>query len=38
MTSFKCKTCGKVSLESGHLCDPTNADAIYTCEMCGQQR
>ncbi len=37
MTTYTCKTCGKISSEEGHLCDPTDAGKVYTCSSCGQQ-
>jgi DNA-directed RNA polymerase subunit RPC12/RpoP len=37
MAVYKCKTCGAVAPEAGHLCDPTQAGNIYTCEYCGAQ-
>lgn len=37
MTSYTCKSCGKISAEGGHLCDPTKAGELYSCKSCGQQ-
>ena len=30
-----CKTCGKTSLEAGHLCDPVELKKAFVCEDCG---
>jgi DNA-directed RNA polymerase subunit RPC12/RpoP len=37
MTAYTCKSCGKISDEGGHLCDPTEKGDIFSCESCGQQ-
>ena len=37
MTSYECKTCGKVTMDKGHLCAPTEIGKIYACEQCGKQ-
>jgi predicted SprT family Zn-dependent metalloprotease len=37
MTTYTCKSCGKISSEEGHLCDPTSAGKLYTCGSCGEQ-
>lgn len=37
MTTYTCKSCGKISSEGGHLCDPTDSGILYNCESCGQQ-
>jgi len=31
-----CKSCGKVSGETGHLCDPVELKQAHVCEDCGQ--
>jgi DNA-directed RNA polymerase subunit RPC12/RpoP len=30
-----CKTCGRATLETGHLCDPEELKEAYVCEHCG---
>ena len=37
MAVYKCKTCGAVTPEQGHLCDPVELEPgkHYTCEYCG---
>jgi len=37
MTTYTCKSCGKISSVGGHLCDPTGAGELYSCGDCGQQ-
>ena len=37
MTTYTCKTCGKISDKEGHLCDPTGVGEVYVCKSCGQQ-
>ena len=37
MTAYECKTCGKVTTDKGHLCEPSEVGKIYTCEHCGKQ-
>ena len=32
---YKCKTCGMVTTEKGHLCNPQEVKRAYTCEYCG---
>ena len=31
-----CKTCGKVSLDHAHLCDPESIKEAYVCGDCGK--
>jgi predicted RNA-binding Zn-ribbon protein involved in translation (DUF1610 family) len=37
MDTYECKTCGRMAVAKGHLCDPTEAGKVYTCEDCGTQ-
>jgi hypothetical protein len=30
-----CKTCGEVTEEPGHLCDPLELEEAFVCEHCG---
>ena len=30
-----CKTCGKGTEQTGHLCDPVEMKEAYVCEDCG---
>jgi uncharacterized Zn finger protein len=32
---YSCKTCGKVTTDQGHLCDPKEIKRAYVCEYCG---
>ncbi len=32
---YKCKSCGLVTTERGHLCAPQEVKKAYTCEYCG---
>jgi uncharacterized Zn finger protein len=32
---YKCKSCGLVTTEKGHLCDPQKIQRAYTCDYCG---
>ncbi len=32
---YKCKSCGMVTTEKGHLCSPQEVKKAYTCEYCG---
>jgi predicted RNA-binding Zn-ribbon protein involved in translation (DUF1610 family) len=32
---YKCKSCGMVTTEKGHLCAPQEIKRAYTCEYCG---
>ena len=32
---YKCQTCGMVTTEKGHLCNPQEIKRAYTCEYCG---
>jgi predicted RNA-binding Zn-ribbon protein involved in translation (DUF1610 family) len=32
---YKCGSCGMVTTEKGHLCDPREIKNLYTCEYCG---
>ena len=32
---YKCGTCGLVTTEKGHLCNPREVIKAYTCEYCG---
>ena len=32
---YKCGTCGVVTTEKGHLCNPQEVKKTYTCEYCG---
>ncbi len=32
---YKCGSCGMVTTEKGHLCDPQEIKKVYTCEYCG---
>jgi DNA-directed RNA polymerase subunit RPC12/RpoP len=32
---YKCKTCGALARERGHLCAPESIDKAYECEYCG---
>jgi DNA-directed RNA polymerase subunit RPC12/RpoP len=32
---YKCGSCGMVTTEKGHLCDPHEIKKVYTCEYCG---
>jgi uncharacterized Zn finger protein len=32
---YRCKTCGAVAPDKGHLCDPTGAGEDYVCDSCG---
>ncbi len=34
-TVYKCGSCGMVTTEKGHLCDPHEIEKVYTCEYCG---
>jgi uncharacterized Zn finger protein len=33
--AYKCGTCGLVTTDKGHLCDPQPIKQTYTCEYCG---
>src|SRR4030067_1538043 len=32
---YECGSCGMVTTEKGHLCDPHEIKQVYTCEYCG---
>ena len=32
---YKCKTCGLVTTDKGHLCKPQEVKKAYSCEYCG---
>ena len=32
---YKCRTCGLVTTEKGHLCRPKEVKKAYSCEYCG---
>lgn len=32
---YRCDTCGLVTTERGHLCNPREIKKAYTCEYCG---
>ena len=32
---YTCKTCGKVTKASSHLCTPTKTDTVFMCTYCG---
>lgn len=34
---YKCKTCGAVAPETGHLCEPVKTNDLYVCDYCGEK-
>jgi len=37
MALHTCKTCGAVAPDTGHLCEPVEANKIYVCDYCGEK-
>ncbi len=33
--AYTCKTCGLVSTDKGHLCNPVMAKKVVACKYCG---
>ncbi len=32
---YTCKTCGLITTNKGHLCNPVSAKKVVTCKFCG---